>query len=73
MKRISPYLYPIKGIRILYAGNFKKAKRKKKLYYYVWFTDIDYTGKMPMKQFKYYIDYHAAHATLKRSTVGIKF
>ena len=29
------FKYALRGIRITYSGNFKKAKRKKKLYYYV--------------------------------------
>lgn len=29
------YKYPLKGIRIMYAGNLKKAKRKRKVFYYL--------------------------------------
>lgn len=29
------YKYPLRGIRIVYSGNFKKAKRKKKYLYYI--------------------------------------
>jgi len=72
-KDLVSFKYPLKGIRILYSGNFKKAKRKKKFNYYVWLTDIKYTGKMPLKQFKFYIDYYSSVAILKRSSIGIKF
>lgn len=34
-RKLIEYKYPLKGIRILYSGNFKKAKRKKKFNYYV--------------------------------------
>ena len=65
--------FPLKGIRILYSGNFKKANRKKRLFYYVWFSDVRYTGRMPLKQYKFYIDYYYSLAILRRSSVGIKF
>lgn len=67
------YKYPLRGIRITYSGNLKKAKRKRKLYYYVWLSDSRYTGKMPLKKFKYYIDYYSISVPLKRSSIGIKF
>ena len=72
-KYVSRLRHPLRGIRIVYSGNFKKAKRKKKLYYYIWLRDFNYSGKMPLKQFKYYIDYHYSSAILKRSSIGIKF
>jgi hypothetical protein len=71
--RLLPFRYPLKGIRILYSGNFKKAKRKKKLHYYLWLSDFNYSGKMPLKKFQYYIDYHSSSVYLKRSSIGIKF
>jgi hypothetical protein len=30
-----PYKYPLQGIRILYSGNLKKAKRKQKVRYHL--------------------------------------
>ena len=72
-KKLLHIKYPLKGIRILYSGNFKKAKRKKKLHYYIWLSNSKYTGQMPLKKFKYYIDYHYSVAVLRRSSIGIKF
>ena len=72
-KKLLYLKYPLKGIRILYSGNFKKAKRKKKLHYYIWLSNSKFTGQMPLKKFKYYIDYHYSVAVLRRSSIGIKF
>ena len=70
---LHPFKYPLKGIRIIYSGNLKKARRKRKLYYYVWLSNSKFTGKMPLKKFKFFIDYYSTSVTLKRSNVGIKF
>lgn len=70
---LAKYKYPLKGIRILYSGNIKKAKRKQRLYYYVWLADIKYSGGMPVRNLKTYIDYYFSVAVLKRASVGIKF
>lgn len=63
----------IRGIRILFKGNLKKGKRKKKVSYFVYFKDIKYTGQMPLQKFAFYIDYYSLHVFLDRSAIGLKF
>ena len=64
--------YPLKGIRILYSGNLKKAKRKQRISYYIWLSDNILSGKMPLNVYRFYIDYYSTHTTLRRSTIGLK-
>lgn len=66
------YRYPLKGIRILYSGNLKKAKRKKKISYFVWLSNVKFLGRMPLRQFKFFIDYHKRSVYLRNASVGIK-
>ena len=71
--RLHNFKYPLKGIRIIYSGNLKKARRKTQLYYYLWFSKSKFTGKMPLKKFRFYIDYYCTSVSLKRSKIGLKF
>jgi hypothetical protein len=71
-KSISNYRYPLRGIRIRYAGTLKKGRRKRRIKYQTWLSRIEFHGPMPLNTFKAYIEYYQSRVSLFSSTVGVK-
>ena len=72
LKILQSYKFPLKGIRFVYSGNIKKAKRKQKIRYHLWISNIRYHGPLSTNTLKRYVDYHFHSAKLRNAVVGIK-
>ena len=66
------YIYPLKGIRIVFSGPPYKARRTVSRHYHLWVSDDFITGRMPLSFVDLNIDYYQSVVVIRRSNIGIK-